>query len=430
MLEQGLESIQDWLAVHTPTFFTPYVRVLEDSVTDFVISHKYGITFHIDSNNMSHGRRLQQDAPAWVTFVVVMGLGAILWWLLRLLRTISDNWKRMMKERIENALKMRKMVNDPFRNTNGYSWDYVMVFQVYDGEKQIAKKKLSTEQEKFSLRFIIDSLAEAGLQTKMFYSVQRDEVYVKIRASMTRLMREADRLNYKLQLEPTILASKLRMGHLRGPPERQWNPVEIPYNSTETTLDPYDYIYFDYRYETSGGEDADEKLGDIYRKYGTSIFRGVDRLKLIKSIISSRRSDGGADLDIYKLIKDSCMLTYFPLHDAVELREVEERWLRMCQLPWKQHVDDVRTYFGEKIGMFFLFLGHYTTWLLSAGIIGFLAWVWVAADDNNPNAAVIPYFAAFIGIWSTLLLEFWKRKEKTHAMKWGMVGAEEEEPTR
>ena len=32
---------------------------------------------------------------------------------------------------------------------------------------------------------------------------------------------------------------------------------------------------------------------------------------------------------------------------------------------------------------------------------------------NDPNALVMPYFCAFIAVWSTFFLEFWKRTEKT-----------------
>eukprot|EP00604_Paraphysomonas_vestita_P003315 CAMPEP_0174820228 /NCGR_PEP_ID=MMETSP1107-20130205/3919_1 /TAXON_ID=36770 /ORGANISM="Paraphysomonas vestita, Strain GFlagA" /LENGTH=426 /DNA_ID=CAMNT_0016035151 /DNA_START=1028 /DNA_END=2308 /DNA_ORIENTATION=- len=42
----------------------------------------------------------------------------------------------------------------------------------------------------------------------------------------------------------------------------------------------------------------------------------------------------------------------------------------------------------------------------------------------------MPYFATFIAFWSTLFLEFWKRKESTYAMRWGMTGFEEEEQVR
>lgn len=50
--------------------------------------------------------------------------------------------------------------------------------------------------------------------------------------------------------------------------------------------------------------------------------------------------------------------------------------------------------------------------------------------DNNPDAPAIPYFCGFMGLWSALFLENWKRTERTAAMKWGMVGFEEDEMPR
>lgn len=382
-------------------------------------SSSLGMTSSSSSSDMelTPHRRLQQSGPSWVTFVVIIGLGLIMWRLLRILQAVSETWKKKMKERIDKAMAARKDFKDTFRNTNGYSWDYCMVFNVHD-----ADVKLTPKQEKFSLRYVINRLAEAGLQTKTFYSTQRDEVYVKIRCPLKRLQKEADRMNYRLCLEPTQLANRLRMGNEKGPVEKHWKPVQVPTTSIETTIDPYEYIYCDYRME--------EEF-DVYKKYANgTIFRGVDRLKLIAMIIAAREGEGGCNLDVYNMIKNKCMIAFFPMHDAVELRELEEKWLRFCQPPWKQHVDIVKDYFGEKVGLFFLWLGHYTTWLIPASIVGFFAWIFVAAQDNNPNAPVIPYFAAFIAVWSTLFLEYWKRKEKTAAMRWGTLGCEDQEQTR
>jgi anoctamin-10/anoctamin-7 len=73
---------------------------------------------------------------------------------------------------------------------------------------------------------------------------------------------------------------------------------------------------------------------------------------------------------------------FFPLHDLVELRELEEKWLVFFQLPWRQNVDAVKDYYGEKIGMYFLWLGHYTSWLLFASICGFITWCNVASNGT------------------------------------------------
>lgn len=364
-------------------------------------------------------RRRLQSSPSFVDFVVVVGLSMILFYMLKILRTLSENWRKMMRERIDRALDERKLVKDTFRNTYGYSWDYCMVFEVHDAED-----RLTAEQQKKSLKYVIDRLAEGGLQTKLFFSAQKDEVYLKIRAPLKRLQREADRISYRLLLEPAILASKLLNGNMAAKQEeKRWKPVEVPNNSIQTDVDPYEFIYGDYQ--------MDDHFSELYKKYSNnSVFRGVDRLKLIANIISAKKKDGGCELDVYRLIRDSCMMTFFPIHDAVELRELEEKWVRMCELPWKQRVDIVKDYFGEKIGFFFLFLGHYTSWLLPAAIIGFFAWTNVAADNNNPSSATMPFFAAFIAIWSTAMLEYWKRKEKGRAMRWGMIGYEEEQQNR
>lgn len=72
-----------------------------------------------------------------------------------------------MKGRIEAALDKRKAYHDPFRGKYGYSWDYVMVFKVYNHDEA-----QTPFQQKYSLKMVLNRLADAGLETKLFYSVQ------------------------------------------------------------------------------------------------------------------------------------------------------------------------------------------------------------------------------------------------------------------
>ena len=194
------------------------------------------------------------------------------------------------------------------------------------------------------------------------------------------------------------------------------------------------------------GDDTDtleiDGGGDISRKISVepvdaefqivnheSIFRGVDRLKLIDSIITNH-GIGGCYLNMPILQENECVVAYTSLHDQVKLRTLESEWIKVCQMPWSQDTTIVKDYFGEKIGIYFQWLGHYTSWLILAAIMGMVAYVNVQMDDNDPNAVTMPYFACAMALWATLYLESWKRTQKDTAMKWGMIGLEQVEVNR
>lgn len=68
--------------------------------------------------------------------------------------------------------------------------------------------------------------------------------------------------------------------------------------------------------------------------------------------------------------------------------------------------------------------------MMMAALFGVLAWINVAVSGNNPDAPDIPFYCAVVGIWSTLMLEFWKRKQNDAMMRWGMTDFEEQEKER
>ncbi|CAN0353032.1 unnamed protein product, partial [Laminaria digitata] len=76
-------------------------------------------------------------------------------------------------------------------------------------------------------------------------------------------------------------------------------------------------------------------------------------------------------------------------------------------------------YLGEKIGIYFALLGHYTTWLGPLSILGLIMSIDQLAEWNL-DATLAPYFSVFVSFWAVLMLEFWKRKEAKLAMRWGM----------
>lgn len=62
---------------------------------------------------------------------------------------------------------------------------------------------------------IIERLLNAGLEARFFYSCQRNEIYIKVRAELKRLTSEAGRINYRLQLDPDRLRAKSLLGKKR-----------------------------------------------------------------------------------------------------------------------------------------------------------------------------------------------------------------------
>ena len=89
-------------------------------------------------------------------------------------------------------------IQDDFMKINGYSYDFVLVYQVHEE----SGFKLTLDQTQFSLRSVIEKLTKAQLECEYFYSCQRDEIYIKIRASPEKLKKEANRIDYKLLLDP------------------------------------------------------------------------------------------------------------------------------------------------------------------------------------------------------------------------------------
>jgi hypothetical protein len=89
----------------------------------------------------------------------------------------------------------------------------------------------------------------------------------------------------------------------------------------------------------------------------------------------------------------------------------------------------IKDYFGEKIGLYFVFLGHYTEQAGVAAIIGVIVWL-AACLTGGVNSPVIPFFCVVMSVWATVFLETWKRKQSRYAMEWGMVGIEEIEEER
>uniref|UniRef100_K3W8D0 Anoctamin transmembrane domain-containing protein n=1 Tax=Globisporangium ultimum (strain ATCC 200006 / CBS 805.95 / DAOM BR144) TaxID=431595 RepID=K3W8D0_GLOUD len=313
-----------------------------------------------------------------------------------------------------DAKNVRLQLDESFERENGYSYDYVIVFKVHEESAE-----LTQDQKDFSMRKILQQLAGGGIETKMFYSVERDLVFCKLRATLARIGKEADRIDYKVEFDPMEIQKIAEAGY----EEQGIGRILIQDDKHVSKRGAFDNIFAKY--------DTEERLQVAYRKYGHKKipFRGVDRIKLLLNIIKAHITEGGCALNLNELETNKCIVAAFPLHNFEELAELKKKWFSWKFAPWGQPLVEIKDYFGEKVGLYFAWLGHYTTWLIMPSLVGILVFLSVIVE-STADSNFVPYFGLFMALWSTFYYEYWKRYNSTLALEWGMSSFEDEEVER
>nr|XP_055066503.1 anoctamin-10 isoform X1 [Misgurnus anguillicaudatus]XP_055066504.1 anoctamin-10 isoform X1 [Misgurnus anguillicaudatus] len=131
---------------------------------------------------------------------------------------------------------------------------------------------------------------------------------------------------------------------------------------------------------------------------------GYPKLKLYpgKSVVRRLQSKG-------------ILVQYFPLHQKDDLKKLSFSWYKRIKLTF-QPLDEVRSYFGEGLALYFGFLEYFTIALVPMALIGIPYYLF---DWEDYDKYVL--FAVFNLVWSTVFLEVWKRYSATLAYKWGTL---------
>ncbi|KAG9491059.1 hypothetical protein GDO78_006426 [Eleutherodactylus coqui] len=182
-------------------------------------------------------------------------------------------------------------------------------------------------------------------------------------------------------------------------------------------------------------------------------------------------------MGITTLIANHVYDSAFPLHDGDydhnkgEMNErmlLHKEWARYGAFYKYQPIDLIRKYFGEKIGLYFAWLGLYTWLLIPASLVGIIVFLYgcmtVEADipskemcNEEESFTMCPlcdkscdywnlstacgmarashlfdnpatvFFSIFMALWATLFLEHWKRLQMRLSYFWDLTGLEEEE---
>ncbi|XP_023278145.1 anoctamin-9-like isoform X3 [Seriola lalandi dorsalis] len=187
------------------------------------------------------------------------------------------------------------------------------------------------------------------------------------------------------------------------------------------------------------------------------------RIRIVHFILNHTPIHSGEGLRC--LMKMKVFEAKFCLHEKRKQRELKESWARWTACLQGQPITAVRNYFGEKVALYYLWLGWYTYLLIPPAIIGIIVFlyglaffntsplikevceadivmcplcdkckVWQLSDtctyakvsllfDNNGTVL----FAMFMAVWATLFLEFWKRHRASYVCEWKVSDWCEEE---
>ncbi|KAF5913678.1 hypothetical protein HPG69_007593 [Diceros bicornis minor] len=236
---------------------------------------------------------------------------------------------------------------------------------------------------------------------------------------------------------------------------------------------------------------ADSRLFNLYRTLllepegpapsvepaGLAPIPATTRIRIVNFILKSKMA---ASDTFEELVKDGVFETRFPLHTREE--DLKKKWAQWRNMFHKQPIDDIRDYFGEKVALYFAWLGWYTYMLVPAAVVGLLVFLsgfsqldtsqiskeiceahdifmcprgdhgrrYHQLSDTCAFAKVChPWgplqtqlalqlthffdndrtvlFAIFMALWATVFLELWKRYRARVVLHWDLYGWDEDQ---
>nr|XP_023991397.1 anoctamin-3 [Salvelinus alpinus] len=207
-----------------------------------------------------------------------------------------------------------------------------------------------------------------------------------------------------------------------------------------------------------------------------TFFSNSTRSRIVHHVLQrTKYEDGKSKMGINRLLGNGTYEAAFPPHEGgyksrhpIKTHGAQnhrhllyERWARWGMWYKYQPLDLIRRYFGEKIGLYFAWLGWYTGMLIPAALVGLLVFLYgfLTMDTSQVSKEICEpqhyyhvflcvsencntwklkvthlfdnggtvFFAIFMAIWATVFLEFWKRRRAELTYDWDLIDWEEEE---
>ncbi|NXF05596.1 ANO6 protein, partial [Smithornis capensis] len=348
--------------------------------------------------------------------------------------------------------------------------DFVLVYE--DESKKMTHKRSDRKKHKRKRQVYESNLINNGLQLEATRSVLDEKlVFVKVHAPWEVLCTYAEVMHIKLPLQHNDLKTR----------DSAFNWFSRLFKVDENIIKP-EQEFFTAPFQM-------EHLSSFYIHNKDTFFNPATRSRIVHFILSRveyATKNNVKKFGINKLLDTGIYKAAFPLHDSnfrhlstdpscpSERYLLYREWAHPKNIFKLQPLDFIRKYYGEKIGIYFAWLGFYTNMLTVAAVVGvgcFLygcltkdncTWSQEVCDPNiGGNIIMCPQcdkvctywnltitcesskklcifdsfgtlvFAVFMGIWVTLFLEFWKRRQAELEYEWDTVEyLEQEEQVR
>ncbi|XP_075019399.1 anoctamin-5 isoform X2 [Calonectris borealis] len=332
------------------------------------------------------------------------------------------------------------------------------------------------------------NLQKAGLELETEDKKESEDgkiCFVKIHAPWEVLITYAEVLNIKVPIKENDIPSMVE-----NPLDCMLAPLRLP----EKVMHPEpDYFTAPFSKEKQ----------ELYLINDESTFFSPSMRNRIVNYILTRcpygTEEGKKKFGIKRLLNNGTYSAAYPLHDYLSLSmrcfafalicsqcqywkkandpncdneryTLYMEWARFLRFYKEQPLDLIRKYYGEKIGIYFAWLGFYTEMLFLAAVVGLICFLYglFTMDENMSSKEICDpaiggeiimcplcdreceywrlnttcvsseyshlfdnvatlFFAIFMGIWVTLFLEFWKRRQARLKYEWDLVDFEEEQ---